>query len=191
MEMGRVRIGLVSGFVLEGTPVKMDGEGNVIFTSENNTISYVNTASLAGIEILNPDALMEVLTNGNFIKVPEGEVRTLLQLKREFKAQAEFAEKQYGFKFQTTLFEEGLTTEAEKYQFQEFLKLFQEVLTDTEKDSLGKEAIMELEEVTLQAAEKAISCSKTGAHLLVGINFKNKFSKDFNDRLKMAFESTL
>lgn len=189
--MGRVRIGLVSGFVLEGTPVKMDGEGNVIFTSENNTISYVNTASLAGIEILNPDALMEVLTNGNFIKVPEGEVRTLLQLKREFKAQAEFAEKQYGFKFQTTLFEEGLTTEAEKYQFQEFLKLFQEVLTDTEKDSLGKEAIMELEEVTLQAAEKAISCSKTGAHLLVGINFKNKFSKDFNDRLKMAFESTL
>lgn len=63
LEMGRVRIGLASGFTLEGTPVKLDADSNAVFISENNSISYVNAASLAGIEVLNPELLMEVLAD--------------------------------------------------------------------------------------------------------------------------------
>lgn len=191
LEMGRIRIGLASGFTLEGTPVKIDADSNAVFISENNSISYVNAASLAGIEVLNPELLMEVLADGTYIKVPSGEPRTMLQLKRTFKAQTDSMAEKYGINFQTTLFETGLATELEKYQFEQFLQLFHGVLGAIELDDMGKAAILELEELSLKEASDAISVAKIERHMMVGINFKTKFSIDFKDKLKTPLESNL
>lgn len=190
-EMGKVRIGLTTGFILEGTPVKMDADGNAVFISGNNSISYANVSSLAGIEILNPEVVMEVLTDGSFIKVPSGAPRTKLQLKRAFQSQTEALTQKYGFAFHTTVFEEGLETEGEKYQFEQFLPLLQEVLGAIEQDALGKAAILELEALTLKTGDAGLSIAKTGRHMTMGINFKHKFSNDFKGKLQTALESNL
>lgn len=97
----------------------------------------------------------------------------------------------YGFTFQTTLFETGLATELEKYQFEQFLQLFHRVLGAIELDDMGKAAILELEELSLKEASDAISVAKIGRHMMVGINFKTKFSNDFKDKLKTPLESNL
>lgn len=188
---GMVRIGLSSGLVLEGTPLKMDSDKNVIFTTMKNSISYMNIQSLASVEVLNPEALLEILTNGDFFEVPQDAVPTNLQLKRTFKSQSDEMESSYGFKLSSELLENGLSTEAEKYQFEQFLKVLQQTLEIIAEDKLGKEALSDLKEMNINSDNHQIAIVKTNNQLKVGINFKNKFSTDFKDQLKVAFESNL
>ncbi|MFK7813964.1 MAG: hypothetical protein AB8B59_15820 [Maribacter sp.] len=188
---GMVRIGLSSGLVLEGTPLKMDSDKNVIFTTMKNSISYMNIQSLASVEVLNPEALLEILTNGDFFEVPQDAVPTNLQLKRTFKSQSDEMESSYGFKVSSELLENGLSTEAEKYQFEQFLKVLQQTLEIIAEDKLGKEALSDLKEMNINSDNHQIAIVKTNNQLKVGINFKNKFSTDFKDQLKVAFESNL
>lgn len=186
-----VRIGLSSGFILEGVPLKMDVDHNAIFTSTTHSISFINVYTLAGVEILNPEVVIEILTGGSYFEVPENAIPTNLQLKRAFKLRGDKLENNYGIHIQSELLEKGLSTEAEKYQFEQFLNLLQETLDTIAQDSLGKEALNELQELSINSGEGKLFMEKKNTLLAIDINFNNKFSTDFKDHLKAAFESNL
>lgn len=186
-----VRLGLSSGFILEGIPLKMDNDGNVVFTSVNKSISYVNTQQIAGVEILNPDVLMDVLTGGSYFEVPQNGIPTSLELKRNFKAAADIINDAYGFSLESALLDGGLTTEAEKFQFQQFLKYLESTLESIAQEDIGKQALNDLQKMNIVTGNQGVAGKKNGKNLEIGVNFENKFTADFADKLKETLEINL
>ena len=183
-----VRLGLTSGFTLEGVPVKMDKEGNVVFLSANHSISYVNTSNIAGVEIMNPEVVIHLLTNGAYFEVPKTGIPTNLELKRALKATSDSAQNSYGFAIESDLLENGLSTEAEKFQFQQFLNHLRDTLQNIAQDHLGIHALKDLKSMAIDADKNDVSGKKDNGRLNIGVNFKTKFSADFQDRLKETLE---
>ncbi len=186
-----VKISFSSGLVLEGRALKLNSDGNMVFVTVANTISYVNVNALEAIEILNPESLLEVLTDGEYFKVPEEEVPTNYQLKKILKTSAENFKSSFGFGLQSKLLENSLFTEVEKYQFKQFLSVLEEIITSIGKDDVGKQALGELNEIVIISNEESIQIEESKNKLIIGINFKSKFSKSFKNKLKEAFELKL
>ena len=90
-----VRVGLSSGFEMEGMSLKSDAKGNTVFISSNGSVSYMNINSLAAIEVLNPEFLTDVLTDGDYFEITSDEIPTNLQLKRNFKLHQESFKNDY------------------------------------------------------------------------------------------------
>lgn len=186
-----VRLGLSTGFILEGIPLKMDKEGNAVFTSVHQSISYVNTQQIVGLEILNPEVLLEVLTGGSYFEVPKDGIPTNLDLKRGLKAASEKAQNSYGFLIESDLLDNGLTTDAEKFQFRQFLDHFKLTIEAIAQDDIGKEAMNDLKSISITSSENDISGSKDNGNLKLSVNFKSKFTSGFQNKLRETLELNL
>lgn len=187
-----VRIGLGSGFMVEGTPIKIDEAGNVIFTASDQSISYINSNSISGIQVLNPKVLLEVLTDGSYFEVDESNVPTSLELKRNLKNLEDFLKDNYGISVESDALENSIDSDAEKFQFGEFLNILQNSIQNVADDSLGKEALKTLSGMNITVSENKLEVKKIGnANLSLGVNFKNKFADGFKTDLQAALESNL
>lgn len=186
-----VNVAHVSGFSLRGIPLKIDSDDNVIFTSLEKTISFIQLKNLVFIEILDPMIALEVLTDGAHFDISEKDVPTNLEVKRTFKNKSVALEDAFGFKVLTDIFDNGLLMDIEKYQLYQFLTILDEVIRQIAEDGLGDKALKELKEIKITTAEETIAVKKSANQLEIGINFKNKFSTDFKKRLKAALESKI
>lgn len=186
-----VNVAHVSGFSLRGIPLKIDLDDNVIFTSLEKTISFIQLKNLVFIEILDPMIALEVLTDGAHFDISEKDVPTNLEVKRTFKNKSVALEDAFGFKVLTDVFDNGLLMDIEKYQLYQFLRILEEAIHQIAEDGLGDKALKELKEIKITTAEETIAVKKSANQLEIGINFKNKFSTDFKKRLKAALESKI
>jgi len=189
--MALVRIGLGSGFIVEGTPLKMDKERNVIFTSSDKSVSYVNVNTITGIQIMNPEELMEVLTEGSYFNILESSVPTSLELKRNFKSFQEYFEKGYDFEVTNVILEKEVISDVEKYQFQQFLEVLKKSLDKISEDTLGEEALKSLKTLKIISGN-ALKVERTAdKELTIEANFIKKLSADLVNDLQKALESSL
>jgi len=186
-----IRVGLSSGFEMEGIPLKFDTKGNTVFISSNGSVGYMNINSLAAIEVLNPEFLTDLLTDGDFFEIASDEIPTNLQLKRNFKSHQESFKSDYQIQLKSELLETGTLTEIEKYQLNTFFTMLKEILGVINEDSIGNEALNELDTLEITASEELFSVTRNDSQLNIGISLKKKFSIDLKDKLKFVFETKL
>ncbi len=189
--MARVRLGLVSGFVLEGIPLKTDREGHALFLGSNDSISYVRTASIAGIELLNPELLLSVLTEGGYFEVPASKVPTNLQLKRFAKTVSDKLKNNHSIGMDVTSLVEAQQTDAGKYQLRLFLELLLQTIETISTDALGKEAINALKIITLTEKEGELNVQKTESILEIGIDLNHELPSTIKEQLQEKLEAQL
>lgn len=186
-----IHISLSTGFSYRGIPLKIDSDDNVIFTSLEKTISFINLRNLVAIEILEPMGALEVLTDGAYFEISEADLPTNLELKRTFKDKSDALKSSFGCYVSTDILDNRLLNDVEKYQIKKFSIILEEIINQIAEDDLGEKALQHLKEIKIIRSEQAIVIEKRVNQLEIGINFTNKFSTDFKQQLKSALESKI
>lgn len=186
-----VRIGIGAGFQVEGVPLKIDKNGSAIFSTQDGSITYVSAFGISGIQILNPSMVMEILTDGSYFEIPESEVPTTLELKRNLKSFEHFLKDTYSIDIKGKVLDNEIETDAEKFQFQQFLNILQNTIQKLATDNLGKEALEGISTINISASEVFGVQQNSNGNLSIGIDFKNKFEANFKDKLQETLELNL
>ena len=69
--------------------------------------------------------------------------------------------------------------------------MLKDILDVINEDSMGNEALIELNALEITTAEESFSVIRKDGQLNIDINLKKKFSIDLKDKLKLAFETKL
>lgn len=187
-----VKIGLCSGFSLEGFPLKISPEENLILSSKDKAITLLHLKNLEFVEILPSPSAFQLLSDGDHFEISEDQIPTNLGLKRLLKSLSDQFEQLYGFQLKSSVLEDGSLTEGtERHQFQEFLIYLKELLVLISEEELGGQALKSLKMLQIFKSTERYTVSKSKDEMQIGINFKQKFSNDFKAGLKSAFESKL
>ena len=169
----------------------MDQDDNTVFLGANDAISYVNTRSILGIEILNPTVLLEVLTDDSYVAVPENEIPTRLALKRTLKEMAERLRTSYGIELITTPLINGLDTAVPKYQFDVLLHALIDALQATANDPLGKDALKAIKKIRIVQRQGELLFEKNGDEISIQLDLNLKLKKELNKQLRQRPEQYL
>lgn len=185
-----VRATLAKTVVIEGAPVKIDKNNDVIFLIQAKSIAYVNVSELIMVDILNPEQVLDILTNGEFFEVPIDKVPGNLELKRTFNETQEQFKQTYGFMLNT--FENvSQSSDRAKYQYHQFLIVLSKLLNEIAKDDLGRQALQKIDDFCIEPADKGFSLTKESQSLKLHIDFNTKFSADFEQQLRSMIEKNI
>ncbi len=188
-KMVQIRLGLSSGTVFEGIPLKKDVEGNTLLFGANGNLGYVNIGSLISVEIMNPDLSLSLLTDGAFFEVPESEIPTGLQLKRNVKAIADAMQTDLGVVLDLEAVLAKSLTDKEKYQLKPFLRALATVLGQIAADPLGKEAISSYKSIVLETHDGPLKVDRNQDTLMVAIDLNQKLPVALEQNLKEKIET--
>ena len=187
-----VRMTLTNNNVVEGIPIKIDEENNVVtLTPEGKSIIYTTSNHLIAIEILHPELILDKLTDGKYFEVPADKTPSTLELKRKFNKLQEEFKRVYAIKLESTILNNTSNADKIKFQFSCFIETLSNSLSNIAKDSLGNEALLKLNEVHIKETNEEISLIKENNQLLIYVNFSKKFPAQFDQELTAQIEEKL
>ncbi|MDO5977335.1 hypothetical protein [Flavivirga spongiicola] len=187
-----VRMALTNTNVVEGVPINIDHENNVVvLILERKSISYVTSNHLISIEILHPELILDKLTGGEYLEVPVNKVPTVLELKRKFNEIENTLNRTYAIKLTSDIINDTSNSDKTKFQFSCFIEILSNSLNDIAKDSLGNEALLKLSEIHIKETNKETFVAKGNDQLLIHINFGKNFPAQFEQELKKLIEEKL
>ncbi len=187
----QVRLGLGSDFIVEGAPLHMDQDGNTVFVGLKDTVSYANTRSILGIEILNPTALLAFLTDDRYVPVPENNIPTRLALKRTLKEMAEGLRTAYAIELIVADLIDKFDTSVAKYQFDVLLHALSDALQVIVNDLLGKDALQTIKKIGIVQSQGELLVEKNGDEISIQLDLNRKLNKDLKKQLQQRLEQCL
>ncbi|MEP0212913.1 MAG: hypothetical protein ABJD66_06855 [Cellulophaga sp.] len=187
-----VFLNLSSGVYIEGTPIKINTENNILVIISGEEISYVQMAQIDCIRINNFTRFVDLLTDDTYFEVKDELVPTPLELKRKQREIEEFLETTFGVKLINTVLEEIKESKIEKYQMQEFFSSLLQSIKNIGGYKDGKEALEKVSVLTIASTNNKLNVKKnTQGNLELEVNFKEKFEANFREQLENKIEDSL
>jgi|GEM_PF-4647821 len=186
----QVHLILNSGIVIEGTPLKsIDSIG--ILIAHDKSMSYVQIKQIVAIKINTPSQIWETLTDYAYFELSALEIPSILTLKKIQQRFQSYLLKTCKIQLESTFLENKNLTDNEKYQFQEFLKCLEDVITVIAKETIGKEALESIQKINVFSSSKSLTTSRNNNDILIYVNFENKFKTTFFTDLRTTIETNL
>ncbi|MCL5246035.1 hypothetical protein M4I21_09480 [Cellulophaga sp. 20_2_10] len=187
-----VSLHLSSGVYLEGTPIKINTENNILVLISGEEISYLQMAQIDCLRIVNFTRFVDILTDGTYFEVKDELVPTPLELKRRQKEIEEYLKNTFGVTLVNTALEEVKDSKIEKFQMQQFFSNLMQSLKNIGGYKEGKEALEVVNVLTIASTTNKLNVKKnTEGNLELEVNFKEKFEVDFNKQLENKLEDSL
>ncbi|OJJ14974.1 hypothetical protein BKI52_41205 [marine bacterium AO1-C] len=186
-----VRVTLTKAVVIEGAPVKIDKDNQVIFLIQEKSLAYFNSSELIIINILNPEQVLDILTDGSFFEVPIDKVPSSLELKRIFNEIQEQFKETYGVALKNTFWNANQHTNNAKYQYHQLLTALSKSLNDIAKDDMGMQALQKIDDFYIESTDQDFFVTKAPQGLKLNIDFDAKFPPDFEQQLTTMIEQNL
>ncbi|MDO6492171.1 MULTISPECIES: hypothetical protein [unclassified Cellulophaga] len=187
-----VSLNLSSSVYIEGTPIKINTENNILVIISDEEISYVQMAQIDCIRINNFTRFVDLLTDDTYFEVKDELVPTPLELKRKQREIEEFLESTFGVKLVNTALEEIKESKIEKYQMQEFFSSLLQSIKNIGGYKNGKEALEMVSVLTIASTNNKLNVKKnTEGNLELEVNFKQKFETNFREQLENRLEENL
>lgn len=180
-ERPSVRVHLAGGQVLDGVPERVgDDHGqSVAVLSDPRTghFGYVLLASVVAVEVLAPERVQDVLTDGRVAPPVDGEPVSLLALRREFAATPEFPlEVDW-----RALPDSG----AARVNLDRILRGLRDVIGEVRADEMGRQAWAQVRTVTLAHRSGApLSVEAVPSGLAVRADLAAALPRDVTDELR-------
>ena len=187
-----VSLHLSSGVYLEGTPIKINTENNILVIISGEEICYVQMTQIDCIRIINFTRFVDILTDDTYFEVKDELVPTPLELKRKQRKIEEYLKSTFGVTLVNTALEEVKDSKIEKFQMQQFFSSLMQSLKNIGGYKDGKEALEVVNVLTISSTTNKLNVKKNSeGNLELEVNFKEKFEADFNKQLENKLEDSL
>ncbi|SFW29052.1 hypothetical protein [Cellulophaga fucicola] len=187
-----VSLHLSSGIYLEGTPIKINTENNILVIISGEEISYLQITQIDCIRIINFTRFVDILTDDTYFEVKDELVPTPLELKRKQRKIEEYLKSTFGVTLVNTALEEVKDSKIEKFQMQQFFSSLMQSLKNIGGYKDGKEALEVVNVLTISSTTNKLNVKKNlEGNLELEVNFKEKFEADFNKQLENKLEDSL
>ena len=187
-----VSLHLSSGVYLEGTPIKINTENNILVIISGEEICYVQMTQIDCIRIINFTRFVDILTDDTYFEVKDELVPTPLELKRKQRKIEEYLKSTFGVTLVNTALEEVKDSKIEKFQMQQFFSSLMQSLKNIGGYKDGKEALEVVNVLTISSTINKLNVKKNSeGNLELEVNFKEKFEVDFNKQLENKLEDSL
>lgn len=187
-----VSLNLSSSVYIEGTPIKINTENNILVIISGEEISYVQMAQIDCIRINNFTRFVDLLTDDTYFEVKDELVPTPLELKRIQIEIEEYLKSTFGVALVNRALEEVKDSKIEKFQMQQFFSNLMQSIKNIGSYKDGKEALETVNVLTITSTANKLNVKKNAeGNLELEVNFKEKFEADFNKQLESKLEDSL
>lgn len=178
------------GTIITGSPIKLDDDGNSIFISETGALTYCQISTLSYIQIIKPETIWDLLTDGSYFNIPIENIPTAFQLKKNWAELQESFKNSYAFVLHEKVLENNELSDKDKYQMQQLAQILKHVFSSIAKDTIGLETLQLLDSVSIENNDTDLAVVlENDSKLIIQINLDKKLDIDITETLQKLIEA--
>ncbi len=185
-----IHINSFHGLSITGKPIKIDDHNNCVFINDSGSIGFYELPETFNLEVINPEPIWDILTDGMYFDLSSSDIPTTLQVKKNWADVQSELKNAYGFDLDKEILNDSELTDVLKYQIQKFGIILQEVFASIAIDQDGTDALKSLRKVGIRQADKSLQVKIVDTkELLIYLDLNKKLDQDIVPRLQNEIES--